>query len=175
MVPPVSLVLATWSDQYIDALTGTRYPGEIESAAAYQGYNRWIALFAAACQRSAEDAARFEARLEELREAWRDQLVRVRAGSAVELLIHAVAGAPILTVRSASTLIGRSFQSTNEAVARLADAGILRPVTVARRNRAFEAHQIIDAFADFERQLASPVGDTRVSPPSRSVPRRRQR
>jgi Fic family protein len=175
MVPPVSLVLATWSDQYIDALTGTRYLGEFRSAAAHEGRNRWIALFAAACQRSVEDAARFEARLDELRQAWREQLVRVRAGSAVDLLIHAVAGAPIVTVTSASRLIDRSFQSTNEAVARLAEVGILRPVTVARRNRAFEAHEVIDAFTDFERQLASPVGDTRASPPTRSVPRRRQR
>jgi Fic family protein len=174
MVPPISLVLATWSDEYIAALTGTRYPGELGSVVAHEGRNRWIALFAAACRRSVEDAARFEARLEELREAWCEQLARVRAGSAVDLLIHAVTGAPIVTVTSASKLIGRSFQATNEAVARLADIGILRPVTVARRNRAFEAHEVIDAFTDFERQLASPVGDTLVSPPVRSVPRRRQ-
>jgi hypothetical protein len=92
----------------------------------------------------------------------------------VDLLIHAVAGAPIVTVTSASKLIGRSFQATNGAVARLAEVGILRPVTVARRNRAFEAHEVVEAFTDFERQLASSVGDTLVSPPARSVPRRRQ-
>lgn len=174
MAPPVSLVLATWSDHYVDALTGTRYLGDFGSQAAHEGRNRWIALFAAACRRSVEDAVRFEARLDELRRAWRGQLVRVRADSAVDLLLHAVAGAPIVTVTSASRLIARSFQATNEAVARLAEAGILRPVTVARRNRAFEAHEVIDAFSDFERRLANPVSDTRVSPPSRSFPRRRQ-
>jgi hypothetical protein len=47
-------------------------------------------------------------------------------------------------------------------------------VTVGRRNRAFEAHEIVDAFTDLERQLASPEGDTLSSAPARPVPRARQ-
>ena len=46
-------------------------------------------------------------------------------------------------------------------------------MTIGRRNRAFEAPDLIDAFTDLERQLASPEGDTRHSPPERLVPRRR--
>ncbi len=44
---------------------------------------------------------------------------------------------------------------------------------VGRRNRAFEAPELIRAFTDLERQLASPTGDTRTTPPSRTVPRRK--
>jgi hypothetical protein len=84
-------------------------------------------------------------------------------------------GAPMLSVNSAAALIGRSWVQTNEAIARLVEAGILQQVTVGRRNRAFEAPDIISAFTDLERQLASPSGDTRISEPSRRVPRRRQR
>ena len=40
------------------------------------------------------------------------------------------------------------------------------------RNRAFEAHELVDAFTAFERRLASPEGDTRVSTPARRVPGR---
>jgi len=54
------------------------------------------------------------------------------------------------------------------------DAGILTQTTVGRRNRAFEAVELIDAFSDLERQLASPGGDTRSSIPSRAVQRRRE-
>jgi hypothetical protein len=36
-----------------------------------------------------------------------------------------------------------------------------------------EARDIINAFTDLERQLASPEGDTRSSEPSRPVPPRR--
>lgn len=90
---------------------------------------------------------------------------RVRARSAVDVLLRVLVGAPVVTVTSASELIGRSFVQTNEAVNRLAGAGLLRQVTVGRRSRAFEAQDIIAAFGDLERQLASPEGDTSVSKP----------
>ena len=69
-------------------------------------------------------------------------------------------------------MISRSFIQTNEAISRLVEAGILKQVTVGRRNRAFEAPDIIAAFTDLERQLASPEGDTLTSEPVRRVPRR---
>lgn len=90
------------------------------------------------------------------------------------LLMRALMGAPVVTVHSAAELIDRSFVQTNQAIARLVEAGILRRVTVGRRNRAFEAPAIFDAFTDLERQLASPAGDTRTSRPVRQVPRRRE-
>ena len=79
----------------------------------------------------------------------------------------------MVTVKSAANLISRSFVQTNEAIARLVNAGILRQISVGRRNRAFEAPEIIEAFTALERQLASPEGDTRTSEPARRVPRRR--
>ncbi|MBO0881646.1 MAG: hypothetical protein J2P17_15150, partial [Mycobacterium sp.] len=83
-------------------------------------------------------------------------------------------GMPILTATTAASLIGRSFPATNAAIERLVQAGILRQVTVGRRNRAFESPEAITAFTALERRLASPHGDTRVSDPSRLVPRRAQ-
>ena len=73
---------------------------------------------------------------------------------------------PVVTVNSAAELIDRGFAQTNQAIARLIDAGILRQVTVGRRNRTFEVVDVIDAFTDLERRLASPVGDTRTSEPT---------
>jgi hypothetical protein len=90
-----------------------------------------------------------------------------RNRSASDLLLRALVGAPVLTVSSAADLIGRSFVQTNQAVARLVEAGILNQVTVGPRNRVFEASDIIDAFTDLERQLGSPAGDTRTSEPIR--------
>ncbi len=75
-----------------------------------------------------------------------------------------------MTVKSAAAFIDRSEQAANEAVARLMDA--LRQTTVGRRNRAFEAADLIDALTALERRLASPEGETRSSAPSRRVPQR---
>lgn len=173
MLPPVSLVLATWSTSYVEGLTATRYRGRSDSSAAHEGLNQWIALFAAACRRAVDDAAAFEARVSGIEEHWRAALGRVRAGSAVELLLGALPGVPIVSVSGAAELIGRSFQAANEAMRRLETAGVVRQVTVGRRNRAYEARAIIDAFTALERQLASPAGNTRAAPPRRPTPARR--
>ena len=175
VVPPVSLVLATWSEAYVGGLTATRYRGDPASRAALDGTNDWLEVFAAAMRRAVADATSYEHRVREIQQGWRDRLGRARSDSAASRLIDALPGAPIVTVQSAASLIDRSAQAVNEAIARLVEAQILKQTTLGRRNRAFEAGDLIDAFTDLERQLASPDGDTRFSPPGRRVPHRRPR
>jgi Fic family protein len=173
VVPPVSLILATWAKDYVNALTGTRYRGPATSKDAHEGTNRWIAQFAAACTRAVADATVFEQRARDIETAWRTRIASVRRNSAADLLLRALPGAPVVTVPSAATLIGRSFTAANNAVAQLVTAGVLHQVNVGRRNRAYEAPEIIAVFTDLERQLALPEGDTRTSKPARPVPQRR--
>jgi Fic family protein len=173
VLPPVSLILATRPDDYILGLSATRYVGSVDSIAAHDGLNQWIATFAGACRRAVEEAEGFETRVQSIESTWRERAAPIRLGSAVDLLLRALPGAPILSVSGAAQFIGRSFQATNGAIERLVAARILVPITVGNRNRAFEAPELIDAFTDFERQLASLAGDTRVSAPNRRVPPRR--
>jgi Fic family protein len=173
VLPPVSLVLATLARNYIDGLSAFRYVGSGTSPRALEGLNTWVGRFAAACTRSVQDATQFEVRAAELETSWRERLGPVRANSAADLILRVLPGAPILTVDGAATLIGRTFNPANEAIQRLVEAGILRQVSIGRRNRAYEAPEIIAAFTALERQLASPEGDTRASKPVRKVPERR--
>ena len=173
-LPPVSLVLATWAEDYVTGLTATRYVGDANSEAAHVGINRWVALFAGACQRAVLDAQQFEEWVRRLQTAWRERAGNPRRDSAMHRLIGALPAAPVLTVTTAAELTGRSFQAANQAIDRLVAAGVLVQVNVGRRNRAFEAPELVDAFTTLERQLASPEGDTLVSEPTRNVPRRRQ-
>jgi len=172
VLPPISLVLATWYQDYIAGLTATRYVGRPDSKHAIDGVNGWIGLFATACCRAIGDAETFEAQVSSLQAKWRQRLGRMRTGSAADRLINALPGAPIVTVNGAADLIGRSFQATNLAIAQLQEAGILKQINVGRRNRAFETPELINQFTDLERRLASPTGNTRSSGPSRRVPRR---
>jgi hypothetical protein len=169
------LILATWSSDYIAGLTATRYRGSPGTADARAGINRWIALFAAACVRAVSDATAFEERVRNIQDRWRASLGRVRSGSAAALLIDVLPGVPIITVNGAAALVDRSFQATNEAIRRLEQAGVLKQVNVGRRNRAFEARAIVDAFTGLERQLASPEGDTVIARLDRRVPARSAR
>jgi Fic family protein len=173
VLPPVSLVLATFARDYVGGLTASRYVGSPDSSEASTGVNTWAAIFAGACTRSVADANTFESRAAALEAQWRERLGRVRANSATDLLLHRLPGAPVLTAESAATLIGRTFKPANDAIQRLVGADILQQITIGQRNRAYEAPEIIEAFTDLERRLASPESDTRTSPPSRAVPYQR--
>ena len=58
----------------------------------------------------------------------------------------------------------------NEAIAVLAEKGVLHAITLAKRNRAWEARDLFDLIDDFERELATPSDDDE---PSRPSPRRK--
>jgi hypothetical protein len=118
------------------------------------------------------DARMFEERVADLQRQWRERVGATRGGSTVELLIRALPGAPVITVNSSAQLLGRSFKAVNLAVRELVEAGVLKQVRLGRRNRAFEAVELVEAFNALEHELASPHGDTRTSLPARSVPAR---
>jgi Fic family protein len=172
VIPPVSLILATWANDYVDGLVATRYRGLATSRAAHDGLNLWVGRFAGATRRAVEDAANFELKAKDIETEWRGRVGRVRSQSATDLLLRALLGAPVLTVNSAARLIDRSFPQTNEAIARLVAVGVLKQVNVGRRNRAFEAADIIDAFTNLEHRLATPGGVASAGEPVRRVPRR---
>lgn len=170
IVPPVSLVLATLAGDYIEALSAYRYVGDAASRGAMEGVNAWVGMFSGACIRAVSDADEFEGRMRSLEASWRERIGGVRSGSSTDLLLRALPGAPVVTVGGASRLLDRSFGAVNRAMHELLESGVVRQVTVGKRNRAFEATEVIEAFIDLERQLASPAADTKVASPSRPAP-----
>jgi Fic family protein len=172
-VPPISLVLATWASDYITGLTSYRHIGPPDGPDRSAAAATWLRTFAAAASRSCADAEAYATRIDALDAEWRRRIGRVRANSAVELLLGVLPGAPVVTVDSAARLIGRSDMRTGEAINRLESAGVLRQRNVGKqRYRVFEAVDVVDLFTGLERALASATGDTAAAPPIRRVPRR---
>jgi Fic family protein len=172
-VPPISLVLATWSDDYVNGLMTFRHLSEPDSAERSTAAVEWLRMFATATSRACRDAEAYSDDIDEITATWRSKLGRVRANSSTDLLLGVLPGAPIVTAESASKLIGRSKARTTDAVNTLAEAGVLRQRNVGRqRYRVFEATEVLDLFTGLERALASPTGDTRSSRPVRLVPQR---
>ena len=159
-VPPVSLVLAGDSRAYIAGLTAYR-DGRIED---------WCLAFARAAERAAAKASELGSRLASLQGAWRERAGRPRRHSSAEALIQLLPAHPIITLRSAAEILHRSRQAANEAIALLAQAGVLRATTIARRNRAWEAREVFDLVDAMERELATPAD---AIAPRRSAPRGR--
>ena len=148
-VPPVSLVLAADAKAYVAGLSAFREerPGD------------WLLLFAQALERAAAKSSELALRLAELQEKWRQRARYPRRHSSAEALIIQLPAHPIVTVATAQKLLGRSKQAVNEAIAALADKGILRAITLAKRNRAWEARELFDLINDVERELATPYDD----------------
>jgi Fic family protein len=173
-VPPISLVLATWASTYVDGLMTYRHLDESDSPERSTAAAEWLRLFATATHRACIDAEHYATRIDDLTATWRDRVGRVRADSGTDRLLSVLPGAPIITVESASELIGRSKARTTDAVNALAEAGVLRQRNVGRqRYRVFEATDVLDLFTDLERALASPTGDTLDARPVRPAPGRR--
>ena len=172
-VPPVSLVLATNAGAYIAGLAGFRYDAPPTDPTASAAAVRWIDRFTNELMRACDDAAAFAVSLAELEVQWRTQVGRVRANSAVDALLSALPGLPVLTVETAATAIGRSRARTNDAVNTLLERGVLTQGTLGRRNRVFEVNGLLDAITGLERRLASPAADTAIADPTRVVPSRR--
>lgn len=170
IVVPVSLVLATWSERYVGGLVRFRYTGQPGTPESDEAINQWLETFAVACRRAVDDAESYERRITEIEAAWRSQLGNIRANSAIDRLISALPGSPVVTVNTASKLISRSFPATNDAIERLAGAGVLSQIRIGRRNRAYEAGALVAAFTELERRLASVPGDTREGLPNRGAP-----
>lgn len=135
----------------------------------------WIPLFAQAIERAAAKASELALRLAELQERWRERAGRLRRHSSAEALIVELPAHPIVTVATAQKFLGRPKQAVNEAIATLAEKGVLHAITLAKRNRAWEARDLFDLIDEVERELATPTdeeGPSRPSPRRRTSPRR---
>ena len=172
-VPPISLVLATWADDYISGLTAFRHLHPTDSPDRSTAAHVWLRTFAGATLRACNDAQAYASQIDALVERWQSALGAIRNGSALDLLLDVLPGVPLLTVDSAARLTDRSDVAAGSAVNRLAEAGILVQRNLGKqRYRIFEAPEVLELFTSLERALASPTGDTATAPPIRPVPRR---
>jgi Fic family protein len=171
-VLPISLALATHQDEYITGLTSFRFVGEWESSSAVNAVERWLEVFAAACRRAVDDARWLVAEYDSLIGRYKSALGPARPHSTVTELLARLGELPVLTAELAAEHLDRSFEATNNAITRLVEIGALRQSTVGRRNRVFEARDLLELVTNAEMRMASPAANTQVSPPTRRVPHR---
>ena len=172
-VPPISLVLSTWSDSYIAGLADFRHEGAPDSARRDDALQGWLDIYSAATRRACDDARRYSNRIDQLTDEWNQKLGRYRKGSALDRLVEVLPGVPLLTPDRAAQLIGRSPVATRAAITQLLEAGVLRlRPSSSPRNRVLEAPSVIRLLTSLERSLATPEGNTLQESPVRPVPDR---
>ena len=121
-VPPVSLVLATDRERYIANLAAYRTDVLDDRQAAVNG---WVEYFANILTLSCRKAGEFERSLEAVKKHWLET-VPFRVGSAGRQLIDLLPGTPVISMKTAQKLTGKSYPAVRTAVLSLENAGILR-------------------------------------------------
>lgn len=176
---PVSLVLLTRDQDYLDGLTAFRFDGTPASAEGRQALDRWLQVFVNATIAAAEQASDFARQLSELREQWVEQLGvrraeqgtrgRPRAGSTTARLIQRLPEFPLFTIRTVQEVLDVSDVAARAAAEELADAGIVSKRRIGNTTGHFPT-EVFELLTIAERRLASTRWDTRESPPNRPVP-----
>lgn len=168
-VPPVSLVLSTDRERYINNLNAFRCDGD---EGRQEAMNGWVEYFANALLLSCERAEEFEQTLLQIKSTWSEK-TKFRAGSAGRQLIDLLPGTPALSIKTAQALTGKSYPAVRSAVLALEGAGILRQNAKNRKSGIYVAEDVVNAFNAYERALATISGDTSLERPRRRVPQRR--
>ncbi len=143
-LPPVSLALAGRADQYVRGLTNWRYT---------QDGADWLLFFADAVWRAATGAEDFAKSISELQRQWIANAGTPRKGSSPLRLIELLPLNPVVNVKTVSQGLGITSEAARQAILRLDDAGVLRQVTIGRRNRAWETDGVFNLLDAFERDL----------------------
>jgi Fic family protein len=175
-VLPVSLVLLTRVESYLEGLASYRHAGDDADPAV----NAWLRVFFAAMEAALDQAAIFAGELADLRSTWteRHRSARAAAGlrgipradSAVVRLLDALPESPVLTVNTVRATLGISAPAARNAADELVTAGILHARRVDRKTTGYLAREVFELVTYAERRLASTRWDTRESPPRRPVP-----
>lgn len=179
-VLPVSLVLLTRSDAYLDGLTAYRYTGAASSATAQDAVTEWLGTFLEAAELATDQVTRFASELAELRTQWTTLLsthrtalgIREtpRSDSAVARLTEILPEAPLVTASTVQRMLNVSAPAAYKAVEELADAGVVTRKSLERGTTGYFARDVFELLTFAERRLASTRWDTRQTPPSRPAP-----
>jgi Fic family protein len=143
-VPPISIALAASKARYIGGLTSFR--GDDISV--------WIEYFASAAARAANLATAYLGAAARLGEQWRAQLAALpdapRAGAAAWAILDALPAYPMITASGAAATTGRARAAVYPAIEQLEAAGVLIPVSEARRNQAWEVAGMLNLVEGLE-------------------------
>lgn len=178
---PVSMVLGTWSENYVRGLTAFRGLGEkpgtdgTPTVSTTAGLCDWLSIFIEAADIAAEQARELSSTIALLRRQWtsRYEAYRsdtgkqraLRVDSADARILAALPDTPVLTVSTVASDHGISAVAARRALDDLAEAGILRKRSMGKRTFGFVADELLDLVTVAERRLASTRFDTSLAPP----------
>ncbi|TDX81726.1 Fic family protein [Rathayibacter sp. PhB151] len=142
---PVSAGLLGDMKRYFDALTAYR-SGDVRPI---------IETLADAAFAAVQNGRRLAADIAAIGARW-DAGIRARSDSSVHALRQLLLRQPVVTVALVAAQLGVSFPTAEASVQKLVEAGVLAQSRAGRRNRSFEAVEVLAALDDFAARARRP-------------------
>ena len=110
-----------------------------------------------ATRQACHEAKRYASAITGLNTRWQRQIGRMRRVSSIRRLLAVLPSAPVVTVETASALIGRSQANTGRAINRLVESGVLTQRNIGKqRYRIFEAAEVLNLVTELDQTLTNP-------------------
>ena len=142
-VPPISVILASDRDRYIQGLVAFRND-EVEA---------WIEQFAVAAAQAARLAADYLKTLAGLMDSWRGRLrsgPNPRSDAAAWAVIDVLPAHPVITAPVAAAATGRAKSAIHQAIEQLNECCVLERLSESKRNRSWEAVGLLELLEGLE-------------------------
>lgn len=143
VVVPIASAIVAQRERYFDLLAQYR-TGHAEPI---------IRAFSVASRIAAKESQTTASRLAAVPQQWKDRMGRVRTGSATDQLLTSIAHNPVITSDDALRLVTAPRSGVFTAVERLAEAGILIPLTNRKRDQVWGAEAILAELDDLNLRI----------------------
>lgn len=134
---PLSRVLREDNKSYIFQLQQTH------PAVGDPNWNEWCLYFTRVLEQAANRTMSCDARLQLLFDEWTNALQGTRSDSAVWKVLPILLGHPVVTSTWLQHRLNCTAMTADNALEQLTRAGIIRQVSAGKRNRVFEASEVL--------------------------------
>lgn len=145
LIPTIGFPLANDYDAYVRALMPYRHQNGGGAFDLQKALEDWIRCCLDDTKKSTAVVRSYMESLRKIVDSYRARIGSYKKGSAVDVLISELPGYPIINTKAVMTLTGKGYTASSEAIAMLAERGVLSQLGNSKRNRLFEAREIIDA------------------------------
>ena len=153
LIAPIGLAPAIDTLAHAQALLTYNFGTPLDEAGIADAVDRWTNFCAYATEVSVRAADVCLDAIIELRNSWLDRVGRLNRGSAVGELLNLLAGQPVLTVRQAAGMVGKSVSAVNDALLRLGDEGVVASHEGLRREGIYIAPEAVDVLERLESEF----------------------
>ena len=123
------------------------YYENLRGISEHGAWNDWLEYFLLGVARTSEDALSRAARINQMLTQWQKKVAGESTSTPLRV-IELLAANPFLTIKGTAEKLGAAFTTAQRGIKRLEQLGILKPVSQAKRDRVYCAHNLLDILEE---------------------------